>query len=1160
MYKLLVSAFDTVARLATGVTDAFSDGRKLARLLTVVGVLLSGAALTGTFAVEGPEPSSEDAAGQVLWLPGNVQSVTSTSGESIATVEPGQTLRLRFPAEAYLGVDEDTLKLSAGEQDVPWDPRERGDGISVLTRGPQPSGTRLDMVLDDELAAQGVPEIHSTSTGMDHVIAMVGVGLAILIFVLLIARQERVAVWVGVAVLLLAIGTRTAWFDAKSEAPVPTEVSSETPESDAEATPTEAPDEPEAELDLSGDDWLQDLENELVADGTLTAEEVAVEAEPAAEAEADDAGLDWLNDLEAELEADGKLPAEAAEVPEASADPDLGDDLDWLLELEAELEGSDAPDAAPEAAVQLELPDTLVTLTPKSAFWVWAVGLLLAFIGSLSGYISTLDEGADRAKVAVILTATGIWIAFEEIAERVDRVIEWLERATIAVFLLVMTLLSFADYVRREIDFLNFEIEGGPNMATLMMVWVGFLGASLATRTGQHLSVDATDRILSPGAAKLAKRFTALVAAGLCWTLMEHSWTLTAENLEKGDTVPGLYVWDFLIAPLNALVAFLPGSGSLAWVALVIGGPIAWLALGRAMRIDEEDTTRAGRLVRPAWMAVAGITGGAALLGALPLFWTPELENGGVVEWGTFASGDAFPLWIGAIVIPLAFGLMSLRFLVAAVLGRFKKQELGGEVAIEKPFEGGQRTRKDMVLAAFFPGVLIGLGATLYFGTGGLILLTGLLLVFVGAPLFVAIGIATLACVVLIDDLSGYYVAKDMFEATKKEELLAIPFFVLAGNIMTQGSLAERMIGVARAVMGRMPGGLGLATVSACVVFAAISGSSPVTVIAIGGLMYPMLTADGYSKSYATGVLSSAGSLGIIIPPSIPMILYAIVVSDPRNPMSPNDLFLAGVGPGLLIAVVLMLYTLYRTRPTGEGVNIVVPKLEGGYVKNLGRALKKGLLALMLPVIILGGIYGIFAPFGIRFTVTEAAAVAVVYALVVEMFIHRELTVRKLVDVLVESGVMMGSLFVIIVLAIAFNKFLAHQEVPQRATEWLAMHVDSKIQFLIMVNLFLLALGCVMEIISAILIVAPLLAPIAASYGIHPIHFGIIFIVNLELGYLTPPMGINLFVASTVFERPIVKVIRSVIPFLLLMLTCLVIIAWFEPLSTFLVNLTEAAG
>ena len=428
---------------------------------------------------------------------------------------------------------------------------------------------------------------------------------------------------------------------------------------------------------------------------------------------------------------------------------------------------------------------------------------------------------------------------------------------------------------------------------------------------------------------------------------------------------------------------------------------------------------------------------------------------------------------------------------------------------------------------------------------------------------------------VLIQDISGYNVAKDMFEAVKKEELLAIPFFVLAGNIMTQGTIATRLVDVARAAMGRTPGGLGISAVFACVIFAAISGSSPVTVIAVGGIMFPMLIRERYPENYSIGVLTSAGSLGIIIPPSVPMIIYAIMVGqtlmsvgkgmvDPETGLlpggfetsvlevSPNDLFIAGILPGLFIASVLVIYTLYCTRPNKEGNQIVIPVLEGGYGPNLWRQFKKSVFALLLPVMILGGIYGILGP--LRFTVTEAAAVAVVYALFVELFIHREMKLKDLPKILSDSGVMMGSLFLIIVLAIAFNKFLAERYIPQQAAEWLGAHVDTQWQFIILVNIFLLALGCVMDIISAILIVAPLLAPIAMEFGIHPVHFGIMFIVNLELGYLTPPMGINLFVASTVFDRPIIKVIRGSLPFLLLMLFCLVVIAWFPGLSTMLIE------
>jgi C4-dicarboxylate transporter DctM subunit len=462
------------------------------------------------------------------------------------------------------------------------------------------------------------------------------------------------------------------------------------------------------------------------------------------------------------------------------------------------------------------------------------------------------------------------------------------------------------------------------------------------------------------------------------------------------------------------------------------------------------------------------------------------------------------------------------------------------------------KAAKDLLVGGLFPGILLGMAAVLGLDIPSLILLGAILLILTGAPLFLAVGVASVACVTLIQDIGGYVVAKDMYEAVKKEELLAIPFFVLAGNIMTQGTIADRLVNLARAVMGKTPGGLGLATIFACVIFAAISGSSPVTVIAVGSIMFPMLVKERYPEDYSLGVLTSAGSLGIIIPPSVPMIIYAIMVSTHEQQVSPNDLFIAGVLPGLFIAGVLVVYTMYQTRPTRTDINIVVPSFEQGYGRNLLSELRRSLPSLMLPVMILGGIYGVLGP--LKFTVTEAAAVAVVYALFVELVIHREMGFKKLPKVLSDSGVMMGSLFLIIVLAIAFNKFLSEQYIPQQAAAWLQGVVETKWQFIILCNCFLLVLGCVMEIISAILIVAPLLAPIAMGYGMDPIHFGIMFIVNLELGYLTPPMGINLFVSSTVFNRSIVDVIKGTFPFLVMMLFCLAVIAFWEDLSLFLLR------
>ncbi len=797
-----------------------------------------------------------------------------------------------------------------------------------------------------------------------------------------------------------------------------------------------------------------------------------------------------------------------------------------------------------------------------------------------------------------LIVATGVIVVVRAILEELDELLAGLEKTVISIALLTMTALSFMDYVRREVPGVDIEIPGGANMAVVLMVWVGFLGASLATRTGQHLSVDASDRVLSPAAARLTKRFSALVAALFCWTFSDHAIALMDESLAKGEGLEGLPLWNWLVAPINLLGrAILSAEGPSVLVAAGAAATLAVVVVAMRRFRDAEKRHRAvtGFVTFPvkAVGATALLVGGLAVVGAR---WAPVDSEGAEVSWtdlltteqsiaansaelakldaelddlfadtgmtdaggkkkegGSAAEllagssgGQRFPRWLAQAVIPLSFVLMALRFLALGLGGSFAPAaDAPPPPEFLAPTTG--RGGRDLLFAGLFPGILLGLLLSVGASTGWMILVAAVLLILVGAPLFLGIGVAALGAVTLIQDFSGLIVARDMFDAVKKEELLAIPFFVLAGNIMTQGTIAERLVGVARAFMGRTPGGLGLASVFACVIFAAISGSSPVTVIAVGGIMFPMLLKERYPEDYSAGVLTSAGSLGIIIPPSVPMIIYAIMVSNPKNPMSPNDLFVAGILPGMLIAGAMALYTLYQTRPTRKDIQIVEPELEGGYFNNLGRELFRSIPALMLPVLILGGIYGILGP--IRFTVTEAAAVAVVYALFVELLIHREMKPKDLPKVLSESGVMMGSLFLIIVLAIAFNKFVSEQYIPQMAAEWLQDHVSSKWQFLILVNLFLLGLGMFMEIISAILIVAPLLAPIAASYDIHPIHFGIMFIVNLELGYLTPPMGINLFVASTVFKRPVVDIVRGVIPFFFIMLVCLAIIALVPWLS-----------
>ena len=437
----------------------------------------------------------------------------------------------------------------------------------------------------------------------------------------------------------------------------------------------------------------------------------------------------------------------------------------------------------------------------------------------------------------------------------------------------------------------------------------------------------------------------------------------------------------------------------------------------------------------------------------------------------------------------------------------------------------------------------------------------GLALLFFSVPLYVIIGALTALGYVLFSDLASQYqvvvdgtvmlsnipealshvtLMESARELTDKPPLLAIPFFVLSGAIMSHGAIATRLVNVARATFAFVPGGLGISTVAACMFFAAISGSSPVTVITIGGVMYPALIAAGYKDKFSTGLVTSAGTLGILIPPSIPMIVYAIFASGSQI-IQVEDLFLAGLGPGMVIGTLLGSYCLWSGWRKGE--RFTKPDVGAVWV-----ALVDGFWACMLPVVILGGIYS-----GM-FTATEAAAVSVVYALGVELFIHRELTLDKLPAVFGEASLLMGSLLVIFAMAVGLNHLLSDLQIPEQAANWIMSFELDPMTFMLVLNGFLLIVGCLMDIMSAIMILVPLLAPLAALCGIDPIHLGIVFIVNLELGYLTPPMGLNLFVSSSIFEKSLGEVIKSVIPFTGLLLAAVLIVTYVPTVSLGPVN------
>jgi C4-dicarboxylate transporter, DctM subunit len=378
------------------------------------------------------------------------------------------------------------------------------------------------------------------------------------------------------------------------------------------------------------------------------------------------------------------------------------------------------------------------------------------------------------------------------------------------------------------------------------------------------------------------------------------------------------------------------------------------------------------------------------------------------------------------------------------------------------------------------------------------------------------------------------FILEDMWVALDKELILSIPLFILCGNVMTKGSTAKRLIRVVAALTRPLPGGLAVATILSCGVFAAISGSSIVTMLAIGTVMYPALRAANYDNKFALGTIMSAGTLGIVIPPSIPMIIYGLVTEA-----SITDLFKAGVGPGLLILVVMSLYAMIvcRKMPT-----------QPFDAQELGAALREGIWALIMPVILLGGIYSGY------FTATEAAAVALVYAMAVEMFVHHELKLKDFWSVVLEQSKLGGSLFPVLAVALSLNIVLIEHRVPPMLVDFMKGYIDSPMMFMLLVNLLLLAVGCLMTTGEAILILAPLLAPVAEAYGINKVLFDVIMIVNLEIGFLTPPVGLNLVVAMSAFKQNFGLLVKAAIPFVLLMIGCLAVVIWQPWIAMYLVN------
>ncbi|MCK9517124.1 MAG: TRAP transporter large permease subunit [Ottowia sp.] len=410
------------------------------------------------------------------------------------------------------------------------------------------------------------------------------------------------------------------------------------------------------------------------------------------------------------------------------------------------------------------------------------------------------------------------------------------------------------------------------------------------------------------------------------------------------------------------------------------------------------------------------------------------------------------------------------------------------------------------------------------------------MLVFFGltVPVAVAIGLASILGVGLDGHMTWLVIVQQLYAAMDKYPLVAVPFFILAGNLMEAGGISDRMVEFAKSVVGGVQGGLACSCVLTCMIFAAVAGSSVATTFAVGAILIPAMVKVGYPTPFAASLQATAAELGVIIPPSIPMILYAVSTDT-----SVGEIFIAGIGPGLLLVLALMGYVWLHARRHGLG------KHDGDGRLPLWASFKRAWLALLMPVIILGGIYG-----GI-FTPTEASAVAVVYALFVGIFVYRDLNLVTISRTFRRSVVSTAIIMFIIANAGVFGFLLNRAGVPMALGSWLGQVFSSEITFLLGINVALFFIGMFIETSASIVVLAPLLLPVALQFGIDPSHFGVIMVVNLALGMVTPPFGVNLFAACTVANISMEKLVRPLLPFVAVVMGCLLVITYWPDLSLY---------
>jgi C4-dicarboxylate transporter DctM subunit len=590
---------------------------------------------------------------------------------------------------------------------------------------------------------------------------------------------------------------------------------------------------------------------------------------------------------------------------------------------------------------------------------------------------------------------------------RLTRVAHRVENLAVALSLLAMGLLPVLEILLRGLFSLG--LPGSVGYVQNLTLWVGFLGAIIASRERRHLNLSTAELVVPDGAKPAAQTAT-------------------------------------------------------AFVSVAVGAGLFWASLQFVLS-DMADPVRIG-----GWL----------------------------------------PLWCVEAVLPVSFLVITLRFVTQA--GRLPHQ-LAALSGI--PF-------------AAVVGLYLAPYAQHLVWPGLILLLSAVLL---GAPIFVALGGAALV-LFFADGVPIAAIPVETYRIVVSPAIPSIPLFTLTGYLLAEGGASGRLLRLFQALFGWLPGGLVIVTALVCAFFATFTGASGIGILALGGLLLPILLKGGLPERFSLGLLTATGSIGLLFPPSLAVILYGVVAHVPIP-----DLFVAGLLPGALMVGSVILYGLWQTRKA-EVARIPFDPAEAR------AAVWAAKWELLLPAVILAGLFG-----GLT-TLVEAAALSVAYTLIVATVIHGEIAVgANLLRVLVRCASLVGGVFVILGIAMGVSNYMVDAQVPMQAAEWITTHVESKLLFLLALNLFLLLVGCLMDLFSAIVVVVPLLLPVGQAFGIHPLHLGMIFLVNLELGYLTPPVGLNLFLAAYRFERPVTEIYRCVVPFLLVLLVVVLAVTYLPALS-----------